>query len=58
LGLDKREKLAQIRLIQTRHFGPMTFSLLIQRYGSALAALATIPDLAEQRFLSASISST
>ena len=24
----------------------MTFSLLIQRYGSALAALAAIPDLA------------
>ena len=44
--MDEREKLARIRLIQTRHIGPMTFSLLIRRYGSALAALAAIPDLA------------
>jgi DNA processing protein len=44
--MDEREKLARIRLIQTRHIGPMTFSLLIQRYGSTLAALAAIPDLA------------
>ena len=41
--MDEREKLARIRLIQTRHIGPKSFSLLIQRYGSALA---TIPDLA------------
>ncbi|WP_443644835.1 hypothetical protein [Candidatus Ponderosibacter sp. Uisw_141_02] len=44
--MDEREKLARIQLIQTRHIGPMTFSLLIQRYGSAHAALAAIPDLA------------
>ncbi|MDC1407986.1 DNA-processing protein DprA [Candidatus Puniceispirillum sp.] len=44
--MDEREKLARIRLIQTCHIGPMTFSLLIQRYRSALAALAAIPDLA------------
>ena len=41
--MNEREKLARIRLIQTRHIGPITFSLLIQRYGSALAAT---PDLA------------
>ena len=39
--MDEREKLARIRLIQTHHIEPMTFSLLIQRYESALAA---IPD--------------
>ena len=44
--MDEREKLARIRLIQTRHIGPLTCSLLIQRYGSAVAALAAIPDLA------------
>ena len=44
--MDEIKKLARIRLIQTRHIGPMTFSLLIQRYESALAALAAIPDLA------------
>ena len=43
--MDEREKLARIRLIQTRHIGPMTFSLLIQRYGSAVAALAAILEL-------------
>ena len=44
--MDESEKLTRIRLIQTRHIGPMTLSLLIQRYGSALAALAAMPDLA------------
>ena len=44
--MDEREKLARIRLIQTRHIGPMTFSLLFKRYGSAVAALAAIPDFA------------
>jgi DNA processing protein len=44
--MDEIKKLARIRLIQTRHIGPMTFNLLIQRYGGALAALAAIPDLA------------
>ena len=43
--MDEREKLARIRLIQTRHIGPMTFSLLIQCYGSAVAALAAILEL-------------
>lgn len=36
--MDESEKLTRIRLIQTRHIGPMTLSLLIQHYGSALAA--------------------
>ena len=44
--MDENEKLARIRLIRTRHVGPMTFSLLIQRYGSAVKAVAAIPELA------------
>ena len=44
--MDENEKFAQIRLIRTRHLGSMTFSLLIQRYGSAMRALAAIPELA------------
>ena len=44
--MDENEKFAQIRLIRTRHIGSMTFSLLIQRYGSAVRALAAIPELA------------
>ncbi|MDA0358558.1 MAG: hypothetical protein O2835_07200 [Proteobacteria bacterium] len=44
--MDENEKLAQIRLILTRHIGPMTFSRLIQRYGSAVKAVAAITELA------------
>ena len=44
--MDENEKLARIRLIRTRQVGPMTFSLLIQRYGSAAKAVAAIPELA------------
>jgi DNA processing protein len=55
--MDEREKLARIRLIQTRHIGPMTFSLLIQRYGSAVAALAAIPNLAARGGYKLSIAS-
>ena len=44
--MNENEKLARIRLIPTRHIGPMTFSLLIQRYGSAVKAVASIPELA------------
>jgi len=44
--MDENEKFAQIRLIRTRHISSMTFSLLIQRYGSPVRALAAIPELA------------
>ena len=42
------EKLACIRLIRTRNTGPMTYHLLIKRYGSAREALRAIPELARR----------
>jgi DNA processing protein len=37
-----------LRLIRTRNIGPMTYSLLMRRYGSAEAAIAAIPTLAKR----------
>ena len=37
-----------LRLIRTPNIGPMTFSLLLQRYGSAIAALQAVPELAKR----------
>jgi DNA processing protein len=46
--LDPAEKLARIRLARTQHVGPVTFHALIGRFGSARAALAALPDLAQR----------
>jgi DNA processing protein len=46
--MDMNEKLACIRLIRTRNIGPMTYHLLIWRYGSAQEALRAIPELARR----------
>ena len=46
--MDREEQIAHLRLIRTPNIGPMTFSLLLQRYGSAAAALSAVPDLAKR----------
>ena len=46
--MDREEKLACLRLIRTPNIGPMTFSLLLQRYGSAIEALRAVPKLAKR----------
>lgn len=46
--MDRDEQLATIRLIRTPNIGPMTFSLLLQRYGSAVEALRAVPELAKR----------
>ena len=46
--MDCEEKLACLRLIRTPNIGPMTFSLLLQRYGSAVEALRAVPELAKR----------
>ena len=46
--MDREERLAHLRLIRTPNIGPMTFSLLLQRYGSATAALRAVPELANR----------
>ena len=46
--MDRKEKLACLPLIRTSNIGPMTFSLLLQRYGSAIEALRAVPELAKR----------
>ena len=46
--MNKSEQIARLRLIRTRNIGPMTYSLLMLRYGSAEAAIAAIPTLAQR----------
>ena len=40
------ERLARIRLIRTPHVGPVSWHQLMQRFGSGVAALSALPDLA------------
>ena len=46
--MDREEKLACHRLIRRPNLGPMTFSLPLQRYASAIEALRAIPELAKR----------
>lgn len=46
--MTRDEQLAMLRLIRTPNIGPMTFSLLLQRYGSAVDALRAVPELAKR----------
>ena len=46
--LNPQDRLDWLRLIRTDRVGPITFYGLLQRYGSAAAALAALPDLARQ----------
>jgi DNA processing protein len=43
-----RERLDWLRLIRAEHVGPVTFTTLLQRYGSAARALEVLPDLASR----------
>jgi DNA processing protein len=45
-ALPDSERIAWLRLIRTEHVGPMTFRGLLQRFGSAEAALEELPALA------------
>jgi DNA processing protein len=42
------DTLARLRLIRTRSIGPISYFQLLQRFGSAQAALDAIPDLARR----------
>jgi len=46
--LSDRQRLAWLRLIRTDNVGPQTFRDLINRYGSAEAALEALPELARR----------
>jgi len=47
-ALSKAERLARLRLIRTPHVGPITFHQLIARFGTGIAALEALPDLARR----------
>lgn len=49
------EKLSRLRLIRTRNIGPVTFSILLSRYGSGVAALEAIPDLTKRSGVKTSV---
>ena len=46
--LNRMEKLAWLRLARTPQVGPVTFANLIARFGTAEAAIAELPRLAER----------
>ena len=46
--LNPAEKLDWLRLIRSENVGPVTFYQLLQRFGSAAAALDALPELAER----------
>lgn len=47
-ALNPSERLDWLRLIRSDHVGPVTFFELLQRFGSAAAALAALPELARR----------
>lgn len=46
--LSAAERLDWLRLIRSENVGPRTFVRLLERFGSAAAALAALPDLAKR----------
>ncbi len=47
-ALSRTERVDWLRLIRSENVGPVTFRRLIERFGSAGAALAALPDLARR----------
>ena len=48
-ALSRGERLDWLRLSRTRGVGPVTFAGLIQRFGSASAALDALPELMKSK---------
>ncbi|QJE73123.1 DNA-protecting protein DprA [Aerophototrophica crusticola] len=46
--LNAQERLDWLRLSRAENVGPVTFARLLERFGSAAAALAALPDLARR----------
>ena len=42
------EKLARLQLIRSSKIGPITFGILLARYGSGIDAVKAIPELARR----------
>jgi DNA processing protein len=46
--LSEQERIDWLRLLRSENVGPITFRRLVERYGSARAALDALPDLARR----------
>ncbi len=46
--LTPAQRIAWLRLVRTDNIGPVTFRQLLNRFGSAEAAIAALPDLSKQ----------
>ncbi|WP_370030753.1 DNA-processing protein DprA [Qipengyuania mesophila] len=44
-ALSQDEAFARIRLLRSPHVGPVSYAMLLQRFGSAAEALAALPEL-------------
>ena len=47
-SLSRAEKIDWLRLIRSENVGPLTFYRLLERFGTAAAALEALPDLARR----------
>ena len=56
--MKNTEKLARLRMIRTKTIGPVTFSILLNRYGTAETALEAIPELIRKSGIKTVIAST
>lgn len=48
MATNDRERIAALRLIRSENIGPATYAALLARYGTAVAALNAVPDLARR----------
>lgn len=55
--LDRAQKIAWLRLLRTENVGPVTFRQLLNRFGSATAALDALPGLSKRAGAPARITS-
>ena len=55
-SITDAERLARLRLARTESVGPVTYAALIERCGTALRALETLPDLSRRGGRSAPVS--
>ncbi len=47
-SISQEEAFARIRLLRSANIGPVTYAQLLQRFGTAVAALEALPDLARR----------
>lgn len=55
--MKSQEKIARLQLIRSNNIGPITFSVLLARYGSAVKAVGALPELARRSGVKAKLAS-